>query len=300
LITTPLTDLGSATYLGFGGGLYPNGENSRPITYEKDGVALAATVQPINKNGKPSARGKIVMLCIGMSNASREFSEFTRLADADPGKNRRLLMVDAAQEGASARKIALSAGDYWTNVNRQLQSRKVSAAQVQVVWLKAAIAHLPPGFPEGARRLKRVLRSILEILRKKFPQLKLVYVSSRTYGGYSESNLSPEPMAYESGFAVKWLIEDLINDSSRDQSIPWVSWGPYLWGNGLMPRSDGLVFEPADFEPDGVHPSEQGAMKVATKLFEFFTTDPTAQHWFLSRPRKQRKALATAGVAVRT
>ena len=121
------------------------------------------------------------------------------------------------------------------------------------------------------------MHSIVEILRTKFPQLKLIYVSSRTYGGYSEMDLSLEPIAYESAFAVKWLIEERINHPNPDRSIPWVSWGPYLWADGLTPRGDGLLWERSDFEPDGVHPSAQGALKVGTKLFEFFESDPSAQ-----------------------
>ena len=40
----------------------------------------------------------------------------------------------------------------------------------------------------------------------------------------------------------------------------------------MTPRRDGLRWERNDFESDGVHPSAQGALKVATKLFEFFET----------------------------
>ena len=123
----------------------------------------------------------------------------------------------------------------------------------------------------------------MEILRTKFPQLKIVYISSRTYGGYSESALSPEPIAYESAFAVKWLIEEQINNSSRDKSLPWLSWGPYLWADGLTPRSDGLIWERSDFELDGAHTSAQGALKVATKLYEFLESDSSAQSWFFSQ-----------------
>jgi hypothetical protein len=282
---TPLTDLGSGQYLGFAGGLYPNGKNSRPSAYEEAGVALGATVQPVDRDGKPSASGKIVMIAIGMSNTSREFSQFIGLAAADARKNPSLLMIDAARDGAAATEIAVPFGDYWIDVDRQLQGCEISTAQVQVVWLKAALARETRGFPENARLLQRTLRSIVEILRTKFPRLKLVYVSSRTYGGYSESDLSPEPIAYESAFAVKWLIEERINNPSPDRLIPWVSWGPYLWADGLTPRSDGLIWEASDFEPDGVHTSAQGALKVATKLFEFIESDPSAQHWFISRPR---------------
>ncbi len=278
----PLTDLGSAQYLGFAGGLYPNGKNSRPSAYEEAGVALGATVQPVDREGKSSTSGKIVMISIGMSNTSHQFSQFIRLADTDARKNPSLLMIDAARNGSDATQIAVPCGDYWRHVGSQLQRCEVSHAQVQVVWLKTVIAYEHRGFPENAQLLQRALRSIMEILTAKFPQLKLVYVSSRTYGGYSETNLNPEPIAYESGFAVKWLIEERINNPSFDRSIPWVSWGPYLWANGSTPRSDGLIWERSDFEPDGAHTSAQGALKVATKLFEFLERDPAAQHWFFS------------------
>jgi hypothetical protein len=279
---TPLTDLASAQYLGFAGGLYTDGKNEPPSAYGEAEVALGATVQPLDRNGKPSPSGKIAMISIGMSNTSHEFSQFIQLANADARKNPSLVMIDAAREGAAATEIAVPFGEYWTYVDRQLQLREISDAQVQVAWLKTALARDPRGFPENARLLQRALRSIVEILSTKFPQLKLVYVSSRTYGGYSQSDLSPEPIAYESAFAVKWLIEERIKNPSPDRSIPWVSWGPYLWADGLTPRSDGLIWERSDFETDGVHMSPQGALKVATILLEFFQKDTAAKRWFFS------------------
>lgn len=278
----PLTDLGSAQYLGFAGGLYPNRKNSRPSAYQEAGVALGATVQPVDREGKPSTSGKIVMISIGMSNTSHQFSQFIRLADTDARKNPSLLMIDAARNGSDATQIAVPCGDYWRHVDSQLQRCEVSHAQVQVVWLKTVIAYEHRGFPENAQLLQRALRSIMEILTAKFPQLKLVYISSRTYGGYSETDLNPEPIAYESGFAVKWLIEERIKDRSLDNSRPWVSWGPYLWADGMTPRSDGLIWERSDFELDGVHPSAQGVLKVATMLLEFFQNDTTTKPWFFS------------------
>src|SRR5438128_11826733 len=222
------------------------------------------------------------MLCIGMSNASSEFSQFIRLVDADARRNPSLLMIDAALDEAAATLIALPTSDYWKHVDCQLQRYEASPAQVQVIWLKTVLAHERRGFPENARFLQQKLSSIVGILSRKFPQLKLVYVSSRAYGGYSQSDLSPEPIAYESGFAVKWLIEERINNPGLDRSIPWVSWGPYLWADGQTPRSDGLIWERSDFEQDGVHPSAQGVLKVATILLEFFQNEITARCWFFS------------------
>ena len=281
---TPLCDLLTAEYLGFPGGLYPGGQNSRPPAYEQSGIALGASVQPLDEAGQASAVGKIALLAIGMSNTSHEFSRFIRLVEGNSRINPRLVLIDAAVNGASAKDIAVPAGDYWLHVDRQLERVNTSAAQVQAVWLKTALAHEAPGFPEKARLLQRALRSIVHILTSKLPQLKLVYLSSRTYGGYSETDLSPEPIAYESGFAVRWLIEERINHPTPEGSAPWLSWGPYLWADGIRPRNDGFAWERSDFDPDGVHPSEQGALKVATRLFEFFESDPTARPWFLSRP----------------
>ena len=278
---TPLTDLGSAEYLGFTGGLYPNGKNAPPAAYGHAGAALGATVQALDRDGKPSTSGKIVMISIGMSNTSREFSQFTRLADADPRKNPKLMMIDAARNGAAATDIVTPCGDYWKYVERQLQRCDVSAAQVQVVWLKSVFAHETVGFPEKARLLQQALSSIVAILSTRFPQLKLVYISSRIYGGYSETDLSPEPIAYETAFSVKWLIEERIKNPGADRWTPWVGWGPYLWANGLTPRSDGLIWERSDFERDGVHPSDQGVLKVASMLLEFFQSDAIAKPWFV-------------------
>ena len=80
--------------------------------------------------------------------------------------------------------------------------------------------------------------------------------------------------AYESAFAVKWLIEECINNPSPDRSIAWLSWGPYLWADGLRPRSDGLIWERKDFEPDDVHTYADGALKLATMLLNSFRKTP--------------------------
>ena len=50
--------------------------------------------------------------------------------------------------------------------------------------------------------------------------------------------------------------------------------GSLPMGRWLTPRSDGLIGERSDLEPDGVHPSAEGVLKVATMLFEFFRNTP--------------------------
>ena len=75
----PLTDMGKRKYRGHRGGLYPSGVNRPPPKYLRRGTEAAKRIRPID--------GKIVLLSIGMSNASDEFAAFKRSADRDPQKN---------------------------------------------------------------------------------------------------------------------------------------------------------------------------------------------------------------------
>lgn len=268
----PLTDLGNAKYNGYHGGLYANGKNAAPKAYLKTGLARANSVKPID--------GKIVLLSIGMSNTTQEFFAFKRIADADPRKNPSLTIVDGAQGGQDAETIKDPRARFWSVVDQRLSFAGASSAQVQAVWLKEAIARESNPFPADAKRLKTDLAAIVGILRDKFPNLKLVYLSSRTYAGYASTALNPEPFAYDSGFAVKWLVLDRI---AGKLTGPWLAWGPYLWTNGEQGRKDGLAWTCADTRADGTHPSPSGQQKVAQLLLSFFTTNATARPWFVSR-----------------
>ncbi len=115
-------------------------------------------------------------------------------------------------------------------------------------------------------------------MRARFPNLHLVYASSRIYAGYATTPLNPEPYAYESGFAVRWLVQD--RQAGRLKG-PWIAWSPYLWADGMRGRRDGLVWACEDFRADGTHPSRSGAEKVSEQLLRFFKTDPSAKRWFL-------------------
>jgi hypothetical protein len=129
----------------------------------------------------------------------------------------------------------------------------------------------------------------------RYPNLLLVFISSRVYGGYSTTDWNPEPYAYEEGFSVRWAIESQINEmrgqladshagtlNYAKKAAPVILWGPYLWANGTTPRTDGFFWDRADFEPDGVHPSQSGETKVAGMLLNFFKTSQYTRCWFLA------------------
>jgi hypothetical protein len=268
----PLPDLRTGRHHGYEGGLYPNGENTPPSAYVAQGIAARDLVRPIN--------GRIVLLSIGMSNTKQEYSRFKQYADRDSLKNPALTIVNGAQGGQDAERIRNPASPYWQFVDQRISAAGATPAQVQAVWLKQAIAGENRLFPADALRLKDDLLAIVDILRARFPNLQLVYLSSRIYAGYATTNLNPEPHAYQSSFAVKWTIQNRIDSSP---TRPWLGWGPYLWTDGLRGRADGLVWRCSDVQPDGTHPSPTGVHKVAKLLLLFFKGDVTTRPWFLQR-----------------
>ncbi len=285
----PLMDLGTGTYQGYEGGLYSGGANVPSPAHAARGLAAMAGVVARDAAGAPAAAGRIVVLSIGMSNTTQEFSTWVAVANADPARNPVVTVVDGAQGGQDAVTIADPSANFWTVVDQRLTNAGVTPQQVQVVWLKEAIAGVSGGFPAAAQQLQGLLAQIARNLRARYPNVQLCFCSSRTYAGYATSTLNPEPYAYESGFAVKWLIEQQANGDPQLNSdpaagpvlAPWLGFGPYLWTDGLTPRSDGLVWTCADVQADGTHPDTSGRAKVSQLLQDFFTTDSLTQPWYV-------------------
>ncbi len=291
----PLTELGSGDYQGHLGGLYPGGKNTRPATHDAAGLVLAHEVRPLDADGKPDSRGKIVLLSIGMSNTGQASQGFQKALAGDPDKNPALVFVNGAVGGQTASRIQdpndkATGAKYWAIVDQRLQEAGVTRAQVGAAWIKQADAGPSQGFPAYAKTLEQELVKIVQVLHDRFPNLKLVYLTSRTYGGYALTKLNPEPYAYESGFSVRWLIErqlrgeaDLNFDPDKGAiKAPWLSWGPYFWANGSTKRSDGFSYDRADFsEKDGTHLTPAGMEKVGRLMLEFFKNDSTTRPWFL-------------------
>lgn len=291
---TPLDQLGAASYQGFQGGLYPGGANTIPEAHLIDGLAQATAVVPRNASGQPdSASGKIVLLSIGMSNCTQEFSRFVLLANADPLKHPRVQPVDGAQGGQTAAIIQNPNANFWTVVDQRLASANATREQVQVIWFKDADAGPTNGFPAYALTLKSEFVAIMQVIADRFPNARLCYMASRIYAGYATSPLNPEPYAYEQAFSIKWAIEDQIAgvpalnfDAARGPvEAPWLAWGTYNWADGLTPGSDGLTWACSEFSTsDGTHPSITGATKVANRLATFLRTEPTAASWYRVAP----------------
>jgi hypothetical protein len=297
----PVSDMTAQTYKGQTGGLYGEGRNTPPEAHQAAAQKESAKIQSLDAEGRPSKTGKIVLISVGMSNTTQEFSMFKKLADADPNKSPFVAIVDCAQGGQAAHQWAYpdegrtkQRPSPWTVMDERIKQAGVSPAQVQVVWLKQAqIGPAQLGeFPKHAESLRDDMADILRELRTRFPNLRIAYLSSRIYAGYATGALNPEPYAYESAFPVRWLIEQQIKgnpalnyDSAKGQvTSPLLLWGPYLWADGVKGRkSDELVWKREDLASDGTHPSTSGREKVARMLLDFLKSDPTAKPWFLKQ-----------------
>lgn len=293
---TPISDLGTGTYDGWTGGLYPGGSNERPPGHLAAGLAHAAQVVPLDTAGVPDpVNGRIVWLSLGFSNATQEAQAFIALANAQPDRNPRLLLVDGARGGQTATILSTPSdpgyANYWSFVVSKLASMGATPRQVQAVWFKDDNRAAPP--PPSPRTHHDTLlaqcKRIMGEVHGRFPNARLCYVASRIYAGYAATALNPEPYAYRNGWAMKHLIEAQIGGDPAlrhdgpGANSPWISWGAYLWADGTNPRGDGLTWEcPDDYADDGTHPSPAGRTKVANLLLDFFRNDPTTCPWFLS------------------
>ncbi len=283
---TSLDDLAGSSYKNRAGGLYPGGTNNRPN--ESTASAMADGIGPVDASGNADPEGRYGLLSIGMSNTKQEFARFIQLTNQDPDKEGRLVAVNGARGGVDATMWADPDGEWWDKAEGRVKGAGLTPAQVAVVWVKLAIGEPSADGWAETERLQGYLADVARILKDRFPNVQIAYYSSRIYAGYADTELNPEPYAYEGAFAVKWLIEDQIDGdpalnferSEGPVKAPLLTWGPYLWADGLEPRSDGLIWECKDFTEDGTHPSDLGSAKVADLLLDYFTNDSTARRWY--------------------
>ena len=330
-VATPLMDLGTGTYLSFEGGLYENGTDQIPADHLSDGLGFVTDVQPRDTNGNPSPTGKFVFLSIGMSNANDEFQAFLLQAKKDSSVNTATQVIANGAAGSmqacawvqpygSPPCASVPLPNQYDRIRDHiLAAVGLTEAQVEVVWIEDCDRDPgPTNYPplcdptvEGctnttqteAIRYEQETGQILRAAKTRWPNLTLAFISSRIYGGYSATTVSPEPYAYEYGFSGKWAIQaqitqirtgtvDVIAGDLSYGVAPWVAWSAYTWAAGPIPRSDGLIWcdgqtnapcnGEIDFENDGMHADTTGQMKVGTMLMNFFTSSQVTTPWFLN------------------
>ena len=281
----PLTEL-KGKYHEWDGGLYGGGSNEVPAAQQARADKARTAIQPLNADGKPDPAGKIVLMSIGMSNTTMEFSQFVKAANADERKAANVVIVDGAQGGKAAKQWAADDAPPWAVAEQRMQQLGVNPKQVQVLWIKQANIAPSAGSEAEVKRLQEDMQAIVTLAKVKYPNLQLAFLSSRIYAGFAQTRLNPEPYAYEGAFSMRGLIQQQMggDPALASDKAPALLWGPYLWSAGSNARqADGLVWKAEDFGGDGTHPSASGAAKVSKLLLDFFTSDVNARGWFVKK-----------------
>lgn len=320
---TPINDLGPGVYLGqFQGGLYENGSNIIPADHEAAGLAIVPTV---GNNGS----GKFIYLGTGMSTAYQNFGYFVlTVMPTVTNANPNMVVIGGAQSGYTACAWAYAVGDpyqvgcyplnpqergpnpYDNILTKQLTPAGLTESQVEVIYIENCDPGPTVGLPSStadAYVYERWLGMILRAAKTRYPNLKIAFLTSRFYAGYTTMNMSPEPYAYETAFTIKWIIQAQINQErglgidpvAGDLSFgpggaaPYLVWGPYVWASGTTPRSDGMVWcdrqkgSPCHGEMDYnaadlTHPSTMGMKKVGDAILSVMENSEFAEPWFLA------------------
>lgn len=276
---TPLYDLDSGQYLNYTGGLYPNGSNRIPAHHFSAGVEAGSFLQPLNSGGEPVANGQIGLVSLGYSTAAMT-TQYLRFIHQIKQEWPAWQIANAAQAGRDINAMIAVDGDYWKKAKEIIAGQGLTPAQVQIIWLStgdASVYDLP--FPEQSLVQVEKYRSCLELIKKNFPNVRIVFISDRAYGGYiSEKSAFPlrEPAAWYTSWAVKWVIEAQINhhEGFGTDSIPFIDWGPTLWTDGIAGDAQGYTWSCNDAGKGGIHPSAIGRAKEASRLYIFLRDHP--------------------------
>jgi len=156
-------------------------------------------------------RTPAVFLSIGFGETKRIFDAFTAMARFDPRVSRDVRFVNAACDGcdASAWLPPMNESTFASIRNTLLAPAGLNENDVQVAWMQMVTNdpfHPLPPQDADAYRLKGSIAAALRALKSRYPNLQIVYLSSRVYGGYATTSWNPEPYAYESALSVRWAI----------------------------------------------------------------------------------------------
>lgn len=288
---TPISEMGTTTYQGFQGGLYPSGSNDPPAAHRNAAINAANKVKPLNATGVADTRGAIGMIGIGMSNTTQEFRALERNEDLSTTRRGPVVFVNGAKSAVTAERWRNASDPIWTELDTRLASAGLTSAQVQVAWVKLAHADPLLTFPQHAQSLRDDIASVMRNAKSRFPNLRLAFISNRIYGGYTSQQNRGEPLTFEVGFAVKWLIEQQISgdlslnyDSRRGPvTAPVLLWANDLWADGATQRADGLSWLPEDYEADFIHPSTSGEQIVADLWSATMASSPAIKPWYVEK-----------------
>jgi len=286
----PINDLGTGTYMGFTGGLYPGGANTPSGTYASDLVSFVSQILPFTPKGKvdSTGKGKIGVIGIGGSTCGDLLLTLKNKTQGNPATNPYLRLVSCAWGGgkASLNNIMNPNDKYWSHVDTELMKNRLRPTQVEVIYFDTEDSTSFVDFPGRPYQFRDEFEAAMRVCKSKFIKLKVVYVTGRTTTFFRREIQHKEPSPYYNGWGLKFAIEDQINGvpgmkyDGADAVAPLVTWAWYQWADGTTtPRQDGFIWTPY-MTADGLHANDVGLDTLSNRLQNFLLTDPVASIWY--------------------
>lgn len=290
-VKIPINDLGTGTFLGETGGLYPGGVNMPFGDYASDLLKFARSIKPRNEAGVVTSSGVVGFIAIGGSTAGKMMTALTNKTIGNPLTNASLKMMNATngEHSSSVNSLMNPNDSIWNIIDQKLSRNNMAYAQVQVIYLETDDSSQTTGFPARPLILKQNYLAVMHMFKLKFPNIRLVYLLGRTTTFLNPDKLTihnVEPNPYYNGWACKWLIEDQMNGAPGTRykgvkaEVPLITWGWYEWAYGTsQPRLDGFTWEESD-TVDGLHGTPAGEDTLSGYFQNFLLTDPYAKIWY--------------------
>ena len=284
----PLDDLGTGTFMGSEGGLYPNGQNDPSGNYAADLFSISQSIVPIDTFGNPSTnKGRIVFISLGGSTCGHNMRQLKAQTKNNPLTNHKLVLLDCCNGygEASLNSIMNPNDPYWDHVTQVLTGSEASYRSVQIIYLETDDSTKYINWPGRPDLVKSELESAANVLQSKFINLKVLYVLGRTRTFGNQTLYNREPSPYYFGWACKWTIEDQINGASNlrykgpNRVAPIITWGFYQWADSLPRQTDGFYWRQSETK-DGLHANPVGQDTLATRFQNFLFTDKNTNLWY--------------------
>jgi len=285
----PLIDLGTATFGDSVGGLYPGGANVPSGVYADDLYSVSRRIIPLDTFGNPSRSpdAKIVFLSMGGSTGGHNMKNLQNKTYGNPLCNQNLQIINGntgSGDGA-LNNIVDPNHKYWAHVSTILHGTKSSFKQVQLLYLETDDTTKFISWPQRPTLVKNDLEACMQVMKIKFPNLKIIYVLGRTRTFGSNAIWNKEPSPYYFGWGCKWAIQDQIKGVPRTRYkgpnavAPMITWGFYQWADSLPRQTDGFYWRSTE-TADGLHANLVGQDSLTYRFQYFLLTDKNAQLWY--------------------
>lgn len=273
------------SYKGQGGRLYQGNKNSPELNHKILLQQQLQLIKPVDVNGVSDSNGKVGFIFIGDSYTAGEFETLADFLKGNAQANQSLVLIDGAQSNLSVNHWDKSLFA-WDTLNKKVAEKEVSAKQVQVIWINIGFSDYSGEFEADVHKQADLLENLVKTALVKYPETKVVYLSSPRYAGLSKDENYQEPQTYEAAFAVREIIGrqekgELVfrQGNTSLKTEPALVWGPYIWNNDTSGNSV-FGYKVENYAADGLILTVQGKQRLAVDLFDFWSTYEFSRVWF--------------------